>query len=160
MTCINLKIRTKKKTRIIYCKFLRKEITYDRCKNCKNKQYKEIKKKIIDYTKNKPIKGKKHKITKATEIRRKVKQIVWERDNHKCIYCGKYVPIEYANSHYIKRSQLGMGVPENIVTACPECHYEYDFGANSDKMKNYTKKYLKSFYNEFNEENLKYKKTR
>ena len=160
MTCINLKIRTKKKTRIIYCKVSKKEITYDNCKNCKNKQYKEIKKKIIDYTKKKPLKGKKHKITKATEIKRKVKQIVWERDNHKCIYCGKYVPIECANSHYIKRSHLGMGIPENIVTACPECHYEYDFGPNPDKMKNYTRKYLKSFYNEFNEENLKYKKTR
>ena len=51
MTCINLKIRTKKMTRIIYCKFLRKEITYDKCKNCNNKQYKEIKKKIIELDK-------------------------------------------------------------------------------------------------------------
>lgn len=47
----------------------------------------------------------KHKRTKATDIPPKVKTIVWERDNHKCISCGKYVPKSCANAHYIKRSQ-------------------------------------------------------
>lgn len=31
----------------------------------------------------------KHKRTKVTEISMKTKEIVWERDNHQCIFCGR-----------------------------------------------------------------------
>ena len=47
----------------------------------------------------------KSKRTKACEISQKVKEIVWNRDNHKCIYCGRYVHKTCANAHFIKRSQ-------------------------------------------------------
>ena len=47
----------------------------------------------------------KSKRSKACEISQKVKEIVWERDNHKCISCGRYVPKTCANAHFIKRSQ-------------------------------------------------------
>lgn len=46
----------------------------------------------------------KSKRSKACEISQKVKEIVWNRDNHRCIYCGRYVPKTCANAHYIKRS--------------------------------------------------------
>lgn len=71
---------------------------------------------------------------------------VWERDKHKCIYCHCEVPLACANSHYIKRSHLGLGIEENIVTACHNCHYLYDFGSNIEEIINYTKQYLKSKY--------------
>ena len=45
------------------------------------------------------------KLSKATSISNEVRQKVWERDKHKCIYCGSFVPVECANSHFIKRSQ-------------------------------------------------------
>lgn len=45
------------------------------------------------------------KRSKACEISQKVKEIVWNRDNHKCIYCERYVPKTCANAHFIKRSQ-------------------------------------------------------
>ena len=45
------------------------------------------------------------KRSKACEISQKVKEIVWNRDKHKCIYCERYVPKTCANAHYIKRSQ-------------------------------------------------------
>lgn len=45
------------------------------------------------------------KRSKACEISQKVKEIVWNRDNHKCISCGRYVPKTCANAHFIKRSQ-------------------------------------------------------
>lgn len=45
------------------------------------------------------------KRSKDCEIPQKVKENVWNRDNHKCILCGKYVPKTCANAHYIKRSQ-------------------------------------------------------
>lgn len=47
----------------------------------------------------------KSKRSKACEISQKVKEIVWNRDNHKCIYCGRYVLKTCANAHFIKRSQ-------------------------------------------------------
>ena len=166
MYCTNLKIKQKKGKKFLYCNLLKQEITYDNCKCCANKEFK-IKKCTVNKKncakydfpiKRKPIKGKKHKLTKATEIPMKVKRIVWERDDHKCIFCGQTVPLNCANSHVIKRSQLGIGIPENVVTACVECHDKYDFGTNSNVMKEKAIEYLKRFYNELSEEKVKYKK--
>ena len=58
----------------------------------------------------------KHKRTKYTEIPDKVKKVVWERDGQRCIYCKRWLPMVFANSHFIKRSQGGMGIEENVVT--------------------------------------------
>ena len=158
MNCINLKIKTKKGRKFLYCNLLKKEITFNDCKNCANKEYKKVKCAINRKNCAKIIKGKKHKLTKATEIPMKVKKVVWERDNHRCIYCHKWVEVYYANSHFIKRGQLGKGIEENVVTACQNCHYLYDFGTKSEEMINYTKEYLKSKYSNWNEEKLVYKK--
>ena len=40
----------------------------------------------------------------------------------------------------------GLGIPENIVTACPECHFEYDFGKQTNQYRLYTENYLKRIY--------------
>ena len=72
------------------------------------------------------------KRSKACEIPPKVKEIVWNRDNQRCISCGIWVPKTFANAHFIKRSQGGLGIPENIVTLCSKCHYEEDFGNGID----------------------------
>ncbi len=45
------------------------------------------------------------KRSKACDISPKVKEVVWNRDSQKCIYCGKWVPKTCANAHFIKRSQ-------------------------------------------------------
>ena len=45
------------------------------------------------------------KRSNACDIKPKVKEIVWNRDKQKCIYCGKYVPKTCANAHFVKRSQ-------------------------------------------------------
>ncbi len=109
--------------------------------------------------KRKPIKGKKHRLTKATEIKTSIKKEVWKRDNKKCIFCGKYVEWNYACCHYIKRSALGRGIAKNIFTACDDCHKEQEEGRNSNVMTEYVKNYLKSIYKEdWNEEELIYSK--
>lgn len=100
----------------------------------------------------------KSKLSKATSISKEVRQKVWERDHMACIYCHRRVPVECANSHFIKRSQLGLGIEQNIVTACPKCHYKYDFGRNSHSMIKYTWEYLSSKYKGLKRENLVYKK--
>ena len=99
------------------------------------------------------------KRSKACDITPKVKEIVWNRDNNKCIYCGKYVPKACANAHFIKRSQGGLGIPENVVTLCSKCHYEEDFGQNTQLYEDYIENYLKDYYGEsWSKEKLIYKK--
>lgn len=101
----------------------------------------------------------KHKRTKATEISMATKEIVWNRDNKQCIFCGQYVPIHFANSHFVKRSQGGLGIPQNITTACCDCHWQEDFGQSQDSYKEVARAYLSNYYGDsWKEENLIYKK--
>lgn len=109
--------------------------------------------------KKQPIKGKKHSQTKKYEISPKVKVNVWERDNHKCIFCGKYVDWTKANAHYIPRGLGGLGIEENIFTACDDCHREQDNGLNSDVLTEYARIYLYNIYGEtWKEEDLIFRK--
>lgn len=100
MSCKYLTIRSKKYKKYYYCRHsnIKSEIDYLKCKNCTLKEYKE----------QKSIPTKKKTRTIATSIPKSVKEKVWERDNHKCIFCYKNVPIECACCHYIRRSQGGM----------------------------------------------------
>ena len=106
------------------------------------------------------------KRTKALEIPMKVKKAVAERDScdgHPCcIWCGTPAPTEnplaFSNAHYISRGQSGLGIEENILTLCPGCHREYDNTTEREVMKGVFKKYLKTKYSHWNEENLIYKK--
>lgn len=102
----------------------------------------------------------KHKRTKATEIPDSVKKVVWARDGRRCIYCKRYIPMFFANSHFIKRSQGGLGIEKNIVTACPECHDRYDTYEH-ERMFQYTQRYLESKYpDDWDITKLKYDKYR
>lgn len=99
------------------------------------------------------------KRSNACAISLKTKEIVWKRDNHRCIYCKKHVSITFANAHYIKRSQGGLGIEENVVTLCPECHYQEDFGQNTKYYEQYIENYLKGIYGaNWSKEKLIYKK--
>ena len=99
----------------------------------------------------------KSKRSKACDIPPKVKQVVWERDNHCCIVCGQP---GFPNAHYISRAKGGLGIEQNIVTLCPQCHDEYDNGKNPMKYKMVIKGYLSSHYDHWNEDDLIYKKWR
>ena len=62
------------------------------------------------------------KRSKACDITPKIKEIVWNRDNQRCIYCKKYVPKSCANAHFIKRSQRWLRYKREycyIVSAMP-----------------------------------------
>ena len=98
----------------------------------------------------------KSKRAKACDISKKVKDIVWERDGHRCIICGSYQAMP--NSHYIRRSQNGKGIEQNIVTMCQRCHFMYDQGSDREAIGSYTEKYLRSKYPDWNPEKLVYKK--
>jgi len=104
------------------------------------------------------MKNRTSKRAKACDIPLKVRLAVSKRDNGKCIICGQAgIP----NSHYIKRGQGGLGIEQNIVCMCLECHNAYDNGKDEKKAKmihNKVKSYLKRQYNSWSEEDLIYKK--
>lgn len=127
----------------LYCKLLKKEIPYNYCIACKDKTFK-----LNDPKKRTKALG----ITKATKMK------VWERDNHRCIFCGKLVNWNYANSHFIKRSQGGLGIEQNIMTNCDKCHFQLDNTTKRKDMIDYAFLYLSSKYKDFNIEKLYYKK--
>lgn len=118
----------------------------------------------IDYSKfaiPKPTKKKTKKRKNYTDIPKAVKKIVWERDGHRCIFCYRYVPVECACCHFIPRSLGGLGIPENIFTACENDHREQDNGKNTKLYDLKVENYLKNIYGaNWNKEKLIYNKWR
>ena len=98
-----------------------------------------------------------HRSTKACSIAYDVKKKVWERDNHRCIVCGDTRTASPV-AHYIPRSQLGLGIEENIVTLCLRCHCAFDNSISRPWMKAIIRDYLMSHYEGWDEKNLVYKK--
>ena len=94
--------------------------------------------------------------SKKCDISQKVKNIVWERDLHRCIFCGRSQGMP--NAHYISRAKGGLGIEQNIVSLCIICHNNFD---NSD-MRNYYKEYIRNYliskYPDWKEEDLIYRK--
>ena len=148
MNCKYLSLRTKKNVKYVFCKCKKKDIDFQDCCNCVYKEYR----------KSKISKMKKHTRTKYTNISKKVKIAVWNRDQHKCIFCGNPVPVSCANSHYIPRSQGGLGIEQNIVTACPKCHHEQDNGIDTEYYDIKAKRYLQAHYGDLSKINLIYTK--
>ena len=99
----------------------------------------------------------KSKRTKACEITPQVREAVEKRDNHSCIFCGRYGRGE---AHYINRSQGGLGIEENIVTVCRECHRQMDNGLNIQIYRDKAEQYLKSKYPEWDKSKLVFNKWR
>lgn len=67
----------------------------------------------------------KSKRSKACDISPAVKKAVYERDGGCCVICGRP---GLSNMHYVPRSSGGLGIEENVVTACIYCHEAYDNG--------------------------------
>lgn len=97
-----------------------------------------------------------HKQTKATSIPLSIKMKVWDRDSHCCIICGS--PNAAPNAHYIRRSQGGKGIEENIVTLCYQCHNDFDNGSKRREYGQIIKDYLDMFYPDFPDEKRRYHK--
>ena len=98
----------------------------------------------------------KSKRSKACDISQAVKKEVWERDHHRCIFCGNAQAMP--NAHVIPRSKGGLGVAKNIITACWQCHERMDHSTDRDKYVKWAKEYLKDRYGEFNESEVIYRK--
>ena len=97
------------------------------------------------------------KRAKACQIPQKVKAIVYERDNERCIVCGRR---GFPDAHYVPRSKGGLGIEQNIVTLCRECHRKFDQGDGQtmDTFGEIIRNYLKSKYEDWDEKNLVFRK--
>lgn len=103
--------------------------------------------------------------TEALSIPRPIKRLVARRDSVDgwpcCILCGRPAPtsnpLAFSNAHYISRAQGGLGVERNILTLCPGCHRAYD-GTERGKFLFILRRYLREHYDDWNEEDLTYKK--
>lgn len=100
---------------------------------------------------------------KAKAITPKVKKAVMERDMDddgyvRCIICSS--PYGLPEAHFIGRAQGGLGVEENIISLCRNCHYLFDNGSREQRtrLKNMAREYLKSKYTDWDEGKLIYKK--
>jgi hypothetical protein len=104
------------------------------------------------------------KDTKARDFSRKAKEQIAERDSIDgwpcCVRCGAAAPapLAFSNAHFIARSQGGLGIPENGLTLCPECHRRYDQTTERKAMREYFRKYLLEKYPGWKEEDLIYRK--
>lgn len=101
----------------------------------------------------------KSKRTKATDLSMSVKRKVFERDNGCCVICGNSYNV-MPNAHYIRRSKGGLGIEQNVFTACTDltenkCHSRFDkYGIGKEKI---VQHFLKH-YPDWNEDNLYYRK--
>lgn len=97
-----------------------------------------------------------NKRTKALAISNKVKIAVNERDWGLCVYCKRP---GNPDSHYIRRSQGGLGIPENICVMCQDCHRAYDnYEPLRDGIKAAAERNFKKHYPDWNPEDLIYRK--
>lgn len=104
------------------------------------------------------------KDTKARDFGRDVKIAIAERDSVGgwpcCVFCGAAAPdyLAWSNAHYISRAQGGLGIPRNGLTLCPICHRKYDQTTARPQMREFFREYLMGMYEDWNEEDLIYRK--
>lgn len=98
----------------------------------------------------------KSKRAKAVDITKDVKEIVWQRDGERCIFCGTHEAMP--NAHIVPRSKGGLGVANNIVTLCMKCHFEMDQTEKRGEMLERAKEYIRQFDPEWTEESVTYSK--
>ena len=118
-----------------------------------------IKRKPVAEYKRSTIKNSSSKVSKrskACDISDKVKKQVWERDGGQCIFCGSFTAMP--NAHVIPRSDGGLGVVENIVTACIHCHHELDNTVRRKEMLVTAQEYVKERYQQLTDDVVRYKK--
>ncbi len=97
----------------------------------------------------------KSKRTKCFSIIKSVKDKVYARDSGRCIFCGR---AGLPEAHFIPRSQSGLGIEENVFTACRECHSRLDQSIERKAMLEVARAYLDVFYPSFSDEDRRYKK--
>lgn len=82
--------------------------------------------------------------TKAVDVSQAVRKQVLHRDAYRCIFCKSSNALTMA--HIIPRSQGGLGIAENLVTACSICHHMMDNTSKRETMLAYAQKHVDKFH--------------
>lgn len=96
-----------------------------------------------------------NKRTKACAISPKVKERVYRRDGGLCIFCRRPGLPE---AHIVSRAQGGLGIEENVVTVCRDCHRKMDQTTLRPKMIAKAKEYVIRYYGSWSEYECTYHK--
>lgn len=88
------------------------------------------------------------KRARACAIPKAVKIKVYERDGGLCIFCGRPGLPE---AHVISRAHGGLGIEQNIVTACRVCHDRMDNSTERRVYVEYANRYLERIYGDLGE---------
>ena len=107
MNCKHLKIRSKNYNKYVYCNNLKKEISFNDCKGCSNKEYKVTK----------PIKKRSNKLARAEKNRFSI--IVSNLDN--CVICGKFAVNKHEIFFGTGQRQISMKYGL-VIPLCYQCH--------------------------------------
>ncbi len=132
MNCINLKNRTKKGKKYIYCVHKKQVITFENCKNCSYKKYKVYK----------PIR----KRTQKLIMREKSRYSIIYQNLTKCCVCGSNKGIElneiYEGSYRQRSIKYGAVAP-----MCHNCHrtFHNDYNMNLYYKVKFQKEFLKTY---------------
>ena len=138
MQCKNLRIRSKKGNKFIYCNLLKKEIAFNSCKDCEHKEYKIVKfttnqkftinQKYCANSKSNTQLNQKHcakikPISKKREfVSKETYNIVFNRCNGRCAICGSYKDLQL---HHINgRGKGKTDNPNNCIILCRTCHLD------------------------------------
>lgn len=97
-----------------------------------------------------------HRQTKATSISSKTKAAVYARDFRRCVLCGSFNAGPHC--HFVRRSQGGLGIPENIWTGCQTCHEAFDSESTDGPLHNQMREYFRKLYPDWNEGKMRYRK--
>ena len=113
------------------------------------------------------------KYTKLLQFSKETREKILERDNYGCLFCrlgyhivGKNLSNLEFNvfdiMHFINKSQMGLGIEENGVCGCRWHHHLLDNGNKGlrQEMLSIMEEYLKSPYENWDKDNLVYKKWR
>lgn len=109
------------------------------------------------------------KRARACEFSAKEREVIYERDQHHCIFCAAGYRMDeidpYGTTimevmHYIPRSQGGLGSRRNSAIGCKSHHMMLDNGSKGYRaeMQDIFREYLQSNYSNWNEEDLVYNK--
>ena len=95
----------------------------------------------------------------ATSISPLVRETVLNRDNKRCVICGSNFNLQLHHC-FVNRSHGGLGVKENLVTLCCQCHFYADNGLPKQKIAvdNVIEGYMRSKYPNLDKSILRYRK--
>lgn len=97
-----------------------------------------------------------HRETKSTSISPAAKKAVWQRDFGRCVLCGSINAGPHC--HFVRRSQGGLGIEQNIWTGCDACHRAFDSEGTDGALHRTMRDYFRTLYPDWDESKLVYRK--